>query len=627
MISRRFLFAILACTGIQSAIAQQSSPTIPPVNTTIVVLGSADPVNQDDSARAVVVMNPQEHPLAFQDAEDYLRTDSSVDIEQRGAAGVQADLSIRGTSFEQTLVLLNGLRINDVETSHFNLDVPVPLDALGSINVLHGAGSTLYGSDALGGVVDFLTLKPLADSLRLRAGVGSFGENQQTFTATALGGRWSEVLAGARDFSTGFIEDRDYRTTDVSLESRLDSLLGETDILLAGSDRPFGANDFYGAYNSWERTKGWFAALSQQFNPETQFALAYRRHSDIFVLLRNAPSVYKNQHIDENWEAALRRSQPLFAARWKNAVKIHYGLEEDTDQIQSNNLGQHGRNRGAGYVDVDLSAAKRGSLSVGLREEVLSGGRLVLSPQFAGGLWLRPDVKLRGSIGYGFRLPTYTDLYYSCIGCGPTTLGNANLKPESAWNYEGGADWYPNARTTASLTAFDSEQTNTIDYVWNAAGGLWQASNLSGMHIAGVESALAFVPAAGEQVRLSWTWLTGPQNAFQGLLTKYSANYPVNNASAEWSVVGRHGWSEAWRMKTRVEVTERYAKDAYPVWDLSLVRERGRIHPFVQATNLSNTGYDEINPVNIPNGGTLPGVPMPGRGFVGGVELLLQHAR
>ena len=620
MINRKYLFVIFADMGALCACAQQSSPAIAPVNTTVVVLGDAEPANQGESARSVVVMNPQEHPLAFQDVEDYLRTDTSVDIEERGSGGVQADLSIRGTSFEQTLVLLNGLRINDAETSHFNLDLPVPLDALGSMNVLHGAGSTLYGSDALGGVVDFITLKPLADSLRVWAGVGSFGENQQALTASAVGHKWSEVLAGSRDFSSGFMADRDYRTENVSSETRLDSLLGETDILLAGSDRPFGANDFYGPYNSWERAKGWFAALNQQFNPQTQAAVAYRRHSDIFVLLRNTPAVYKNQHIDESWEAAVRHSQPLFVARLKNAAKIHYGLEEDADQIQSNNLGQHGRNHGAGYVDVDLSAARRGSLSAGLREEILSGGRSVLSPMVAGSLWLHSAVKLRASVGYGFRLPTYTDLYYS----DPATQGNANLKPESAWNYEGGADWYPNRKMTASLTVFDSEQTNTIDYVWNTASNLWQASNLSGLHIAGVESALAFVPVAGEEVRLSWTWLTGPQNAFQGLITKYSANYPVNNASAEWSVAGKHGWSEAWRIKTRVEVTERYAKDAYPVWDLSLARERGRIHPFVQMTNLSNAGYDEINPVNIPNG-QLPGVPMPGRGFIGGFEFLLQR--
>ena len=344
------------------AIAQQTSSQPPKVATTVVVLGNSEPVSQGESARSVVVLDTQQQPLAFQDVEDYLRTDTSVDIQQRGAAGVQADISIRGGSFEQTLVLLNGLRINDAETSHFNLDSPVPLEALGTIEVLHGAGSTLYGSDALAGVVDLITAKPEATALRLRTGVGSFGENQQAFVGSILGRKGSEVLAGSRDFSTGFIPDRDYRTEDGSSETRFDSSLGQTDILLAGSDRPFGASQFYGNYDSWERTKGWFASLGQQFNANTEAAVAYRRHSDIFVLLRDDPSVYKNQHIDESWEGAIRRGQPLF----KDA-KLYYGLEEDTDQIQSNSLGQHGRNRGAGYVDFDLRAAQRGTVSLGLR--------------------------------------------------------------------------------------------------------------------------------------------------------------------------------------------------------------------------------------------------------------------
>jgi iron complex outermembrane receptor protein len=70
--------------------------------------------------------------------------------------------------------------------------------------------------------------------------------------------KFSEAIAGSRDLSTGFIPDRDYRTEDGSAETWLASSWGETDILLAGSDRPFGAAGFYGDYPSWERTKGWW---------------------------------------------------------------------------------------------------------------------------------------------------------------------------------------------------------------------------------------------------------------------------------------------------------------------------------------------------------------------------------
>src|SRR6202000_1457147 len=86
----------------------QQKPALPPVETAVIVLGSAIPVSEQDSARAVVSVNGQRAPLAFHQMEDYLRTDSSVDIQQRGGGAIMADISVRGASFEQTLVLVNG---------------------------------------------------------------------------------------------------------------------------------------------------------------------------------------------------------------------------------------------------------------------------------------------------------------------------------------------------------------------------------------------------------------------------------------------------------------------------------------------------------------------------------------
>ncbi len=581
---------------------QPTQQTIQPLTETVVVLGSVAPINQGESARTVTVLDTQRHRLAYSDLEDYLRTDASVDIQQRAPAGVLADISVRGASFEQTLVLLNGLRIDNAETSHFNLDLPVPLGALGGIQVLHGAGSTLYGSDAIGGVADFMTWTPEADTLRLRAGSGSFGENEQGFLGSLVRKRWSEVVAGSRAFSTGFIPDRDYRTEDASTETRAASRLGSTDLLFAGNDRSFGAAQFYGNYNSWERTKGWFVGLTQQFNDHTEAAFGYRRHSDIFLLERDQPEGYKNQHIDDGFEGSLRDRREVF----KNTTLL-YGLQETTDQIQSTNLGEHGRNRGAGYAQAEWRAPRRGSLSLGFREEVFSGGRSVFSPTAAGTLWLPHDVKLHASVSHGFRLPTYIDLYYS----DPATIGNPNLKPESAWQSEGGADWYPNNRVAATLTAFYSDQKDTIDYTRASPADRYQATNLTGLSFTGVEAALDWHVSSSQQFKLSWTLLEGAQKALHGLQSEYVFNYPVNNARAQWT------WSvKQLLLQSRLGVVERYQRGPYPVWDESLTRERGRIHPYLQITNLSNTGYEEIL-----------GVRAPSRGFVGGVEIALSGKR
>ena len=459
---------------------------MPPVTSTVVVLGSPEPVTEGESARSVVVLDTKLHPLTVGTPEDYLRTDSSVFLEQRGAGLVQADISLRGSSSEQTLVLLNGLSINDEQSSHHDLDLPVSLEAISNIEVMHGAGSTLYGADALSGVVDFITAKPTDDSLRLRSGIGSYGENEQGVLAGAAGGKWSEFLAGQRAFSTGFMPDRDYRSENGSSETRYETSLGESDILLAGSDQAFGANQFYGNYPSWERTKGWFASARQELGTKTEAAFGYRRHTDNYILVRDDPALYANNHIDTSWQAVARRKETL-----RRDFSFFYGLEADGDAIDSNNLGRHARNRGAGYADLVFDKPQRRTLSLGLREEVLSGGaRSVLSPDIAGSLWMGHAFKLRAAGGYGFRLPTYTDLYYS----DPTTLGNAQLKPESAWSGEAGIDWYPGEKTTASLTVFYERQHNAIDYVRANSNQLWQASNLSGVRFAGFESAVAWQP-------------------------------------------------------------------------------------------------------------------------------------
>jgi vitamin B12 transporter len=110
-------------------------------------------------------------------------------------------------------------------------------------------------------------------------------------------------------------------------------------------------------------------------------------------------------------------------------------------------------------------------------------------------------------------------------------------------------------------------------------------------------------------VNLSWTWLaSAPSNVLNGQEIEDGFNYPVHNAVLNW-------YAGVWKLFTvnnRVTVDQRYEQTAYPVWDVSLVRERGRVQPFVQMTNLGNTGYDEI-----------PGVPMPGRRFIGGVKILV----
>jgi outer membrane cobalamin receptor len=628
---RPFTFLLLAACWpacAQNAPTQPASVAAQPE--TMVVLGSATPVPLAESPRSVEILPLKSMSLAAESPQDVLRQDSSVFLEERGAGGGQADIVLRGGSFEQTLVLLNGFRINDAQTSHHNLDLPVPMEAMDSIQVLEGAGSTLHGVDALSGVVDFLTAAPAHDSLFVRAGGGSFESNEETLLGAATRGRWSGRVTAERNFSTGFMADRDYRNEDASAESWTATKLGVSDFIFASSDRAFGANQFYGDYPSWERTKGWFASARQEVGAHTVAAFGYRRHTDDFVLFRDDPGAYENNHIDGSWQASLRHTINLSTGNLPAGALLLMGLEADGDSIQSYNfsggvrsfaLGVHARNRGAGYVDVDWNPpGKRWNLSAGAREEIFSGGaQAVFSPQLAGSFRVADTLKLRASGGYGFRIPTYTDLYYS----DPTTLGNPNLKPESAWSGDMGADWIASSRMTLSVTGFYSQQHDTIDYVRSAtvpspylpasceingaqAADTWCATNLNGLHFAGVESTLIWIPTKSQTVRIAWTGLHGAQSALHGLESEYIFNYPVQNIHAAWSA----GLGHDIVLTNAVELAQRYRQTVYPVWSATLTHNAGRLRPYLRFGNLSNTGYQEISGVN-----------MPGRSIVGGLAL------
>jgi outer membrane cobalamin receptor len=609
-----FLISALCAAAAQDSAKPAAAPVKGQAET-MVVLGSATPVPLAESPRSVEILPLKAVSLAAESPQDFLRQDSSVFLEERGAGGGQADLVLRGGSFEQTLVLLNGLRISDAQTSHHNLDLPVPMEAMDSIQVLEGAGSTLHGVDALSGVVDFLTAAPDHDSLFVRGGEGSFESNEETLLAGATRGNWSGRATAERNFSTGFMTDRDYRNEDASAESWSASRLGVLDLLFAASDRSFGANDFYGNYPSWERTKGWFASARQELESKLVAAFDYRRHTDEFVLFRDDPAIYENNHIDGSWQGSLRET---LSVHKDSALLI--GLEGEGDSIRSNNLGVHARNRGAGYADLDLRSANgRWSLSVGAREEIFSGGALaVFSPELAGSFRATNSLKLRASGGYGFRIPTYTDLYYS----DPSTLGDPKLKPESAWSGDGGVDWTPSARFKLSMTGFYSQQHDTIDYVLSTsfpnpslpascvAANLWCATNLNGLRFAGVESTMTWVPRKSQTVRIAWTGLHGAQSALHGLQSEYVFNYPVENIHASWTAALGHDFV----ITNAVQIAERYQQTVYPVWNTTLTHDTGKVRPYLRLTNLSNTGYQEISGVN-----------MPPRAIMGGVAIELER--
>jgi len=455
----------------------------------------------------------------------------------------------------------------------------------------------MYGADAVDGVVNIITRKPEATEFHLRTALGNFGVNQERGSLALVHGDITEQLAFSRDFSTGFAPDRDYRNLSLSSLTSFASRLGASDITLAYQDHPFGADGFYGPYNSWENTKTWFAALKQGLGENTDVSFSYRRHSDLFVLFRDRPEVYANHHADENYQLALRRKDTL-----SNNMTLHYGVEGYHDSIVSNNLGNHARGRAAAYGSLDIRALKRFSFSIGAREEIYRSVSGEFSPSVSGGVWLSQRFKLRASASRAFRVPSYTDLYYH----DPSNVGNPNLRPERAWTYEGGLDWNAGAKLRGEIVVFHRRESDGIDYFRTSPTDLWRATNIQNLHFTGVEASASLRLPHSQEIGLRYTGLHGVQDSLGSAFSKYAFNYPSQSAVASWQ--GSLPWGLLAR--TRVGVIQRLDIDPYALWDVYVTYNRGRVHPFLQFTNLTNTVYQEIQ-----------GVALPKRGVVGGVEI------
>jgi outer membrane receptor protein involved in Fe transport len=356
----RLRFFPTALVSALSAGASAQTPGIPVAQPQYVTVNSSvEPMPLNEPARSFRTFDLTQPGILelYNSPEDLLRLDPSINLQERAPGGVQADISIRGTTFEQTLILVDGLRINDPETGHLNLDIPLPLEAFSGIDVLHGSGSTFYGSDAIGGAVNLITQQPSHSEVAMKLGGGTFNATEQHLRAdwinASRGVLQAERLTASRDTSDGFFyqtpggayeNDRGYHANAAASDTFLSSAAGCTEVLLATSDRPYGANLFYGDYDSKERTKSWFGAVRQGLAHDVSADFAYGRHTDEFILLAAAPSVYENNHVATTWQSDLRQTSQLAPN-----IDLAYGLEADGESILSNSLGHHARNQGAAH--------------------------------------------------------------------------------------------------------------------------------------------------------------------------------------------------------------------------------------------------------------------------------------
>ena len=165
-----------------------------------------------------IITKEQINNLPVRSLNELLEYTMNADVRKRGADEVQADISLRGGSVEQTLILLNGVRINDPQTGHHNLDIPVELSQVARIEILEGSGARQYGANAFCGVINIVTDQPGKNFLRLDLMGGMYG----LYDGALSGGYATKSSTGFISLSnkkcSGYTRNTDY---DVRFEDHL----------------------------------------------------------------------------------------------------------------------------------------------------------------------------------------------------------------------------------------------------------------------------------------------------------------------------------------------------------------------------------------------------------------------
>ncbi len=562
-----------------------------PIEEEVVVTASAYPVPFQNLSRTVAVLTREDIAnLPARSVTDILAQAAPVDVRSRSSHGLQADLSVRASAFSQVLVLVDGIRINNSQTAHHNMDLPVPIQDIERIEVLLGPGSSIYGADAFGGIVNVITRRR-AERVRASVAGGRDGFLEASFSAGFGEGKVRQSVSVAANRSSGFQYDRDFRSVTASART---SFGENTDLLVAHVNKEFGANGFYGPSPSKEWTNQTLVAFERRVKSapgnDAVFQASYRTHGDRFRYDIRTPGLFESRHRSH----AVAASGKVRFRAW-DAGTLTLGGEAGGDWIESGTLGDHSFARTSLFGELQWEIGKTAAVYPGMRFDTYTGFGASWSPSLSGSWWILPRVRLRSSVGRAFRIPTFTELYYR----DPNHAGDASLEPESAWSAEAGTDFVPAKNWMGSFTLFGRQEENVIDWVRFSADGKWRTANIRGLRTAGAEIGLEH--RLGQRARVSARYSRISVDAGR---IEFVSKYVLDYARDSWSAASSFPLPMGFAYKQAASFKRRADGRSYWILDGRLERNFREFTAAFDLTNMLNSRYQEVR-----------GVDMPGRWF------------
>jgi vitamin B12 transporter len=408
---------------------------------------------------------------------------------------------MRGGSFEQVLILLNGVRINDPQTGHHNLNIPVNTADIERIEILEGPGARIYGPNAFSGAINIITKEPGEANVFGALTGGEFGYVDLYSSGGFKTGKLSHFVSAGNKSSDGFADNTDFNISNIFYRSDITAGKGNFDLQAGYLEKGFGASNFYTSLypEQYEKIVSSFTNLTYSTGSRISYrhSAYWRRHRDRFELFRNnAASWYTghNYHLTDISGTNATVTIPY------SLGNIFFGAEGRFERIYSSVLGEKTdypkavKNENNAFYDhyklrrqINLTA---GNAFIFKRFAVSSGLLITKTEPADWGIYGGADMSYRFSeatswifsINQSLRIPSFTEMYYSS----PVHKGNPGLMPEKALTYETGIRFSGNG-WRGHVAVFRRQGKDIIDWVKINDAMIWESKNIAFINSGGLE--------------------------------------------------------------------------------------------------------------------------------------------